>query len=1316
MDSAARPAAAGAARWAALRDIFDHALSLAPQRRKPYLDEVCADDSSLRIEIEGLLNNASDGTFILDQPALAGLEQPAPAPPAAGLHRKGRFDLIRKLGEGGMGRVYEAWDTQNEARVALKTISHNNPNHLFLFKQEFRSSSQISHPNLIGLYELFAETDEWFFTMEYLPGRNFLEHYQPSDSLPARVSPEGETATQTMGTGAMDSASVLRQSHAVTDFPALRSGLRQLAEGVDALHQAGKLHRDIKSANVMVTDEGRVVLLDFGLMIDAEVESDAWLETRRAGTLTYMAPEQLEGLKLGPEADWYAVGVMLYQALTGQAPFTGTPKEILKAKKAASPVPPQAISPHAPEDLSQLCMALLSREPGQRPVAREILEALGESNVATRGPLSRSLWIGRESELAELRDAAAAARSGASVVMLVGGASGMGKSALVQRALKEIDGPDAMILSGRCGEQEFVPYKALDGLIDTLVHRLARLPPEQCAALLPAELPALARLFPAMKRLVALAHAAVPADPNTNSAEQRRRGVAALCELLRRVGLQWRLVLSIDDIQWGDVDSALMLDQILHAPDAPRLLLLGTYRAEEESSSEFLKILASPPEASVVSIRRLALGPLAADDAAGLVRMARQSDSGEQAEALLAQAGGNTYLLLELLTQAGTPQTGAALSLDEMLWARVQQLPETAQRLLEVTSLSVKPVRHEILLEAARLTGADRYALTALRNHRLVRTSQSGRPEIEPFHDRVREAVRSRLRPEVLQACHASLAEVWERKADADPEDLATHHHGAGNLPKAAGYYSQAAERSAQALAFDRAASQWRLALEHGTWEAPQERTLRRGMAEALVNGGRNADAAVEFETLLGGASASEHRELNRRSAYYYCLSGDMKAGKERLRQVLAAHRVSVPSSPKAALLPLLWTQAKAKFRGYGFRLRPAAEVPPALLARVDDFWAAGTGLASPELITGAYFMTRCVQASLAAGEPNRLIRALACEALLLSMKGQQGRKKGRELLAVCDQLRESVDQPQAIGMLHLARCLLAAGECRYLEAVSEGNQASQIFREQCQGANWELYTSRGVVLLFTQGLGDYVTVRRLAAEMMAEARANRDLKAMTAIASGIEPVLHMLDDNLEEAERGLEASMADADQGSTQYFQALQLRFSAYAYTDPAAGLRRFASLSGKVRLAMLMVHDHLRINMLYSLGCCALGAADRSDQPHGFAKQARGMAAKMLRIEDCPLSRAHSAVLLSGAAMIFGQRLDALNYARQAVQCYQSMNLDFFAAIAQRRVGLLIGGSGGQRMIEEGERLLVERTVRNPQRVGDVNMPGFRPRDPLS
>ena len=299
-----------------------------------------------------------------------------------------RFAVRRQLGAGGMGEVYEAYDRESRQTVALKTLTRYDGATLYRFKREFRALADVTHPNLVSLYELVGEGKSWFFTMELVHGINFLDYVRgagPAAGAPTSVVGAASTTmvSDRHPTAAMEDAA---NPPAERDLPLvpcphpdrLRAALRQLGEGLRALHEIGRLHRDIKPSNVLVTDEGRVVLLDFGLVTES-IAHGTHHSLVVAGTPAYMSPEQGAGDELSEASDWYSVGVMLYEALTGRLPFTGGYLEVLSEKLHHEPVPPAAVTAGVPADLDALCRDLLRRDPAQRPSGAAILQRLGRS-------------------------------------------------------------------------------------------------------------------------------------------------------------------------------------------------------------------------------------------------------------------------------------------------------------------------------------------------------------------------------------------------------------------------------------------------------------------------------------------------------------------------------------------------------------------------------------------------------------------------------------------------------------------------------------------------------------------------------------------------------------------------------------------------------------------------------------------------------------------------------------------------------------------------------------------------------------------------
>ena len=390
-----------------------------------------------------------------------------------GVSAADRFVVEHSLGQGGMGSVHQAYDTARGTVVALKMLQRVDPTSLLRFKTEFRALANLSHRNLVQLYDLVQRGDDYLLSMELVDGHDFLSHVRSEGSIDITLEREG--ATESVDCLLLDRQSGTTRSGMQParqvgglDERKLRAALRQLAEGLHALHTSGQLHRDLKPANVLVfrADE-RLVICDFGLVVDsamqrvkprasmppASASATHTVSDEFAGTLAFMSPEQTAGLALTPASDWYAVGMMLYQALTLRLPFDPRLSwaEALRVRQEQQPDHPLTIAPDAPVELANLAMALLRRDPEQRAGYAAIIATLdGQDPLTSVAAPERDLLVGREPELRMLHTALASTRAGRPGATLVSGLSGMGKSAVVQRFLSECEQAGALVLRGRC--------------------------------------------------------------------------------------------------------------------------------------------------------------------------------------------------------------------------------------------------------------------------------------------------------------------------------------------------------------------------------------------------------------------------------------------------------------------------------------------------------------------------------------------------------------------------------------------------------------------------------------------------------------------------------------------------------------------------------------------------------------------------------------------------------------------------------------------------------------------------------------------------
>jgi len=1210
-----------------------------------------------------------------------------------------RYQIVRRVGEGGMGVVYQALDRERRTTVALKTLRHVDASAIFRLKREFRALSDVSHPNLASLRELQCVDGVWFFTMEYVEGINFLAYVRHgyevmrSDTLDLAGGAPPATAT----------ASQL-------DPRRLRGALAQLVKGVEALHQAGKLHRDIKPSNVLVTPEGRVVLLDFGLVTDAVPDRARLSMDGIVGTAAYMAPEQAASAPLTAASDWYAVGVMIYEALTGQLPFEGSSFEIMMMKQQHEPPPPRSFAADTPADLDALCTELLRHRPEDRPPSAEIQRRLGAVLSGRWVPArqssgSASHLVGRERHLKKLLSAFAQSPSGATAVF-VRGSSGMGKSALVRRFL-ELVGDDAVVLRGRCYERESVPYKGFDRAIDELSSYLLRLPTLEVQALLPRDVAALTRVFPVLRRVAVLANARRVDLDIPDAQELRRRAFAGLRELFARLADRRRVILYIDDLQWGDLDSLSLLGELMRQPDAPPMLLVGCYRSEDQATSAVVRGLPRGDSVHEVSVAELT--PDEAAELAQLLLETRGDAVGAQARAIARESGGSPFFVGELVrhVELGAGIGDGDLTLDEVLRARLSRLHPEARRLLEVLALHGRPLAPELALRAAELPGDGDTALAQLRVGNLLRT-RGAHGQVEPYHDRIRETVAALIPADELPRRHARLAAALEAYEAADAEALAVHYRGAGDRERAAHWARVAAGRAGDALAFDRAARLYRLALELDPGD--DARTLRIRLGEVLVNAGRGAEAARAFLNAREGTDGAEARILTRRAAEQLLFSGHIDEGRALLGEVLRALGMDLPRTQRRSLAGLLWNRAALRVRGIGFRARDPARAPAELLERVDTCWSVAHGLGMIDVLVSHQFHSRHLLLALEAGDPRRIALGLAIEPTIYSASGDFARAD--RLAAAARALAERIGHEQALGIALQQAATVEYMRGEFGKARPLYERSEQIFRERCRGAALELAVSQALHNCSLFYLGDLGRLEQVIPERIREAEDRGDLFAALAGRLSYANLHWLIRDDVDEARRQAEEAIARwrFEGFHVQHFSALTAHVNRELYRGDGAAAWRYmeASWDALERSILYRVQSsqhEAHITRIRAALAAARAMRERRDELLGYVE----WHARRLERARFGFTRGLAALCRAGAAAVRKDHTGAATRLADAIALFDGCGLALYAAAARHRRGQLVGGSEGRALVAAAEEAVAAQRVRAPARMIDMLAPGF-------
>ncbi len=1181
-----------------------------------------------------------------------------------------RFELRRRIGSGGMGDVYEALDRVSGDVIALKTLTRADGDTVTRFKREFRALQSTAHPNLVALLELIRDDERWFFTMELVRGQHLLEYVRG-------------------------------------DVARLRAVLPGVVAGLRALHDAGLVHRDVKPSNVMVTADGRVVILDFGLVTTVDPQHQS-RDGHSVGTVEYMAPEQAAGRSVSAAVDWYSVGVMIYEALTGQVPHQGHALQIMIDKQQVEAPSAALQAPEAPGDLVEVCTELLRIEPSQRLGGDGLARRLGIATPTGSGRITRTsvgsgrrIFVGRERELAELAASLERARD-RPIVHLVVGESGIGKTELVARFARTLlDGdPEALLLEGRCYERESVPYKAFDGVADGVTQFLAHAPASDGVDLLPRRPDLLVRLFPVFMRIEAIASAPVRRDDSAEPQEQRRRMFGALRALLAAIAGRRRVVISIDDLQWADADSFLLLNELLRGAGAPRLLILATVRdiegADAVPAARIVERLGS------VTVQRTTLGPLSADESRVLAeQLAPELARKPGLERLTEEAGGHPMFLHEILRHVDDLGGHApTASLDDALWARVALLRPDARGLLEAICVAGAPISSDVASVACDLEGAPLARATAsLRVAGLAREVQRGRRlALEPYHDRVREAVQGRLAEPRRRELHARLATALEQGGDPrDPQLLLRHFRLAGLPERAARYAEDAALRSLAAHAFDQAAELWQVALELVPRDREDRRRVQLRLGEALIAAGRGSDAAEVYQIAAEGADRPTRLECQRHVAEQLIISGRIERGVEVLEQLLAEIGVASPSTPRSVLLSLIRHRIQLRLRGLSFRQRHRREIADADILRLDVLGVAATGLSIVDTIRGSAFQTRQLVYALRSGHLPHIARAVILEAAYVASNSRF--EASRRLFARARSL-EGIDDDPYLAALLLGSEGIAAYFAGELVRANERLLAGVAAMRRVPMSTWEVASLKLFSIFNLRFIGDHVAMRQRYDQFIVEAQQRGDQYVSSTMRRACVPLWLAEDDPHGAAEELARASwMPSTDRFHVQHFHELIGRGEIALYSGETADRARLAEGFARAAKALLLRVPILRNQYDYLRG--RLAVADVA--PRAAARHAAALARS-----PSPVGRTWAVLLRAGVSPAG----DALRLLRQAAAQADAAGMQLTAAAVRHRIAELEGDEA-QAIAASGA--LAALGVRAPARMAALLVPMATPRRAL-
>ncbi len=769
--------------------------------------------------------------------------------PASGA-RLGAYELLDVLGRGATAVVHRGRHVGSGEAAAVKRLFVDDPADLEGLRREIDILGRLRHPGIVRVLAHGIEQGTPWYAMELVDGA-------PLDVLWA-AAPATPTAT-------MEGLRVLQRLCLTLAF----------------LHGEGLVHRDLKPANVVVRGDGTPVLVDFAFAATFAARTGREVLERGGeflGSLAYMSPEQLRGEFVDARADLYALGCMLYEAVTGEPPFTGSVVEVARAHLESPPAPPVGRAGALPPSLSHTILALLAKTPRERPgyaadVARQLAELLGEpvADPAATAYLYRATFVGRDAALAHLGACLDRAVEGRTVCAMVAGESGVGKTRLAMEFTRTAVLRHFAVVTGDClppGDGGGV-LQPLRPLLRQLGDACRRGGAAHARRLLGGRAAVLAAVEPALAGIPGLEDETPPAP--LPAAAARDRLLRALVDAVAEWALDEPLLVALDDLQWADELTLAALGALIDRAPASPLFVLGTLRSEEEGPA--LRALGARP-----SVTRLALGRVDRDAIGAIVgdMLAMQPAPATLVDFIVQHTEGNPFFVSEYLRTAvgagllirtdgggwqpstggiGYASLGLPRTLRELVERRLHDLHGAGRALVEAAAVLGRDFDPALAGALAGLdTDAQVAALAELRARQVADAGGAGRWRFA--HDKLREVAYAVLSAPRRQALHGAAAATLAARVAAGDWALAAtvahHYDAAGDAAGAAPYHGRAGEQALAGGALDAARAHLNAALRAATAATPTAERARwwRLIAEATAG------------TDLGGAITATHEAL----------------------------------------------------------------------------------------------------------------------------------------------------------------------------------------------------------------------------------------------------------------------------------------------------------------------------------------------------------------------------------------------------------------------------------------------------------------------
>ncbi|HKR66418.1 MAG TPA: protein kinase [Thermoanaerobaculia bacterium] len=758
---------------------------------------------------------------------------------------------LKKTGETAVYRVFDVSDRRDEA---IKILCHevHDTQQLLRFRTEFATLASIEHASVIKVYDFGVLQERYpYFTMEFFAGKRITEFFDGKN------------------------------------WDALYNVLLQIASGLHHIHHLGIIHLDLKPSNILVADDGNAKIMDFGLAIEGRQVFDRKIR----GTLQYMAPEVLRQDRVDSRADLYALGMTLYETVTGALPGYGrAPIEVIRMHLDEEIRPPSAINPNVPEALEQIIVKLLEKDPRQRfPSAAALLQSVAEAAgkkappaelLVGRGEMYAAPLIGRKNEVMHLAALVGEAREGRGNGVILAGAEGMGKSRIVRDVTLRAQLDGARVFCGRCPVNRKTIYAPFFEIFEQMVKAVN---PD-------------ADVGEEIRRILrpVVASSGPETSPPQHGQKFRlyNRIVQSMQDMYGFLSVNSEaggspLILVIEDLQWADPSTAELFSFLIGEAKQNRLLVIGTLTLDSggeaaiESSSPslaFWEQRARDGDFTLIRVETLT-EPLVREHVQSLLGDTNVSD--ELVRWMMWESAGSPLNIRRIIDYLVAHDyltwrpTGWMADMERIramripggfatiLMEKVDALTPEQRALLELASVIGETMDAEMLTRASDRAPEETYAsLRELIRLDLVDESSDGKtitfPQIH-LRDAVYAAMPERRRIDL----HLHVAQVLEPAANDGSTQLigevAYHFSRANDIERGTRYAIDAGDLATRTLAHEEATEFYRIALELmdlGGVEEARKAEVREKLADAYYRRDDYRSAMHAYQFLLKSIQA----------------------------------------------------------------------------------------------------------------------------------------------------------------------------------------------------------------------------------------------------------------------------------------------------------------------------------------------------------------------------------------------------------------------------------------------------------------------------